>query len=73
MIRLFKKDKKKFINSRKIRNYLAYSIGEIILVVIGILIARNIQTNFLYRSFILPTNYTLDLELLKLNFLMALV
>ena len=39
MIRLFKKDKKKFINSRKIRNYLAYSIGEIILVVIGILIA----------------------------------
>ena len=39
MIRLFKKDKKKFIYSRKIRNYLAYSIGEIILVVIGILIA----------------------------------
>jgi hypothetical protein len=39
MIRLFKKDKKKFINSQKIRNYLAYSIGEIILVVIGILIA----------------------------------
>ena len=32
-------NKKKFINSRKIRNYLAYSIGEIILVVIGILIA----------------------------------
>ena len=39
MIRLFKKDKKKFIYSRKIRSYLAYSIGEIILVVIGILIA----------------------------------
>jgi hypothetical protein len=39
MIRLFKKDKKKFIYSLKIRNYLAYSIGEIILVVIGILIA----------------------------------
>ena len=39
MIRLFKKDKKKFINSRNIRNYLAYSICEIILVVIGILIA----------------------------------
>ena len=39
MIRIFKKNKKKFIFSRKIRNYLAYSIGEIILVVIGILIA----------------------------------
>ncbi len=39
MIRIFKKNKKKFIYSRKIRNYLAYSIGEIILVVIGILIA----------------------------------
>ena len=39
MIRIFKKTKKKFIFSRKIRNYLAYSIGEIILVVIGILIA----------------------------------
>ncbi len=39
MIRIFKKNKKKFIFSLKIRNYLAYSIGEIILVVIGILIA----------------------------------
>ena len=38
-MKVFRKNRKKFLYYRKIRNYLAYSIGEIILVVIGILIA----------------------------------
>ena len=38
-MKVFRKSRKKFLYYRKIRNYLAYSIGEIILVVIGILIA----------------------------------
>ena len=39
MLKIFRNTRKKFLYSRKIRDYLAYSIGEIILVVIGILIA----------------------------------
>ena len=38
-MKVFRKSRKKFLYYRKIKNYLAYSIGEIILVVIGILIA----------------------------------
>lgn len=38
-MKVFRKSRKKFLYYRKIRNYLAYSVGEIILVVIGILIA----------------------------------
>tara|TARA_B100000780_G_scaffold235127_1_gene175650 strand:+ start:337 stop:1035 length:699 start_codon:yes stop_codon:yes gene_type:complete len=39
MLKIFRNTRKKFLYSRKIRDYLAYSIGEIVLVVIGILIA----------------------------------
>lgn len=39
MLKIFRNTRKKFLYSRKIRDYLAYYIGEIVLVVIGILIA----------------------------------
>jgi len=39
MLKIFRNTRKKFLYSRKIRDYLTYSIGEIVLVVIGILIA----------------------------------
>jgi len=45
MIRIFRKIKRKFIVEKKLSNYLAYAIGEIILVVIGILIALSINNS----------------------------
>jgi uncharacterized membrane-anchored protein YhcB (DUF1043 family) len=39
MIQLFKKIRKKLIAEKRLVNYLAYAIGEILLVVIGILLA----------------------------------
>ena len=39
MIKLFKKIRKKLIAEKRLVNYLAYAIGEILLVVIGILLA----------------------------------
>ena len=38
-MKVFRKTREKLLYYRKIKNYLAYSVGEIILVVIGILIA----------------------------------
>ncbi|MDX1591735.1 MAG: DUF6090 family protein [Balneolaceae bacterium] len=43
MIRFFKKLRLQFLTGNKIRKYLLYAIGEIILVVIGILIALQIN------------------------------
>ena len=43
MIRFFKKIRQQLLSGYKIRKYLAYAIGEIILVVIGILIALQIN------------------------------
>ena len=43
MINLFKKIRKKLISKNKFSNYLIYAIGEIVLVVIGILIALQIN------------------------------
>ncbi len=39
MIQLFKKIRKKLIAEKRLVNYLAYAIGEILLIVIGILLA----------------------------------
>ena len=43
MINFFKKIRKKLISKNKFSNYLIYAIGEIVLVVIGILIALQIN------------------------------
>ena len=40
---MFSKIKRRLLNQKKIRNYLQYAIGEIILIVIGILIAVSIN------------------------------
>lgn len=44
MISLFRKIRQKLLRENKIGNYLQYAIGEILLVVIGILIALQINT-----------------------------
>lgn len=44
MISLFRKIRLKLLNQHRITQYLAYAIGEILLVVIGILIALQINT-----------------------------
>ena len=43
MFRFFRRLRRKLVESGKIRNYLAYAVGEILLVVIGILIALQIN------------------------------
>ncbi|NNF22465.1 MAG: hypothetical protein HKN67_11015, partial [Saprospiraceae bacterium] len=43
MIKLFRKIRQKLLIENKFRNYLVYAIGEMILVVIGILIALSIN------------------------------
>lgn len=43
MIKFFRKIRQSFITQNKVRSYLIYAIGEILLVVIGILIALNIN------------------------------
>ncbi|MCL6257670.1 DUF6090 family protein [Aquiflexum sp. TKW24L] len=43
MIRFFRKIRQKLLEQQKVKNYLLYAIGEIFLVVIGILIAININ------------------------------
>jgi hypothetical protein len=43
MIKIFRQAKQEMMNSGKIRNYILYAIGEIVLVVIGILIALQIN------------------------------
>ncbi len=50
MIQLFRKLRQKLIAEKKFGNYLLYAIGEIILVVIGILIALAINNNNEYRK-----------------------
>jgi hypothetical protein len=43
MVRIFRKSRERQLNSRKVPRYLAYAGGEIILIVIGILIALQIS------------------------------
>jgi hypothetical protein len=42
MIKLFRNIRKKLLQEGKTANYFKYAIGEIVLVVIGILIAENL-------------------------------
>lgn len=50
MMKFFRKNRLKFVVEKKLRNYLLYAIGEIILVVIGILIALAINNNNQYKA-----------------------
>ncbi len=50
MLRFFRYIRKKLIDEKRLRNYLLYATGEIILVVIGILIALQINNWNLARQ-----------------------
>jgi hypothetical protein len=50
MFRIFRKGRKKGLNGRKTRKYLAYALGELVLVVVGILIALQINNAELDRQ-----------------------
>lgn len=43
MLRFFRQIRKKLIEEDKVRKYLLYAVGEVMLVVIGILIALQIN------------------------------
>jgi len=60
MIKFFRKIRQKMLTENKFSKYLLYAIGEIILVVIGILIALSIN-NWNQNS----TRNKLELEALK--------
>ena len=50
MFRIFRKGRKQGLNSRRVRKYLAYALGELLLVVVGILIALQINNADLDRQ-----------------------
>jgi len=45
MMKIFRKIRQELLTNNKFRKYLLYALGEIILVVIGILIALQLNTN----------------------------
>ena len=45
MIKFFRKIRQRLLSENKFSKYLLYAIGEVVLVVIGILIALNLNTN----------------------------
>jgi hypothetical protein len=50
ILKIFRKVRQLLLSENRVRNYLLYAIGEIILVVIGILIAVSINNNSEYRK-----------------------
>lgn len=63
MIKLFRNIRKKLIEQSKVRNYFFYAIGEIILVVIGILIALQINNwNDLRKQNVVDSKYFQNLK-----------
>lgn len=60
MISLFKRVRKKYLNSGKIGKYLLYALGEIVLVIAGILIALAINNVVENRNQIQQANNYLD-------------
>ena len=50
MIKFFRRIRKRLINENQISKYLIYALGEIILVVIGILIALQINNWNIYNK-----------------------
>jgi hypothetical protein len=63
MIKFFRKIRQNLVTENKFSKYLLYAIGEIILVVIGILIAINLNNSNQQRT--LKQNVDLQLNLLK--------
>tara|TARA_B100000497_G_C7549579_1_gene332183 strand:+ start:52 stop:264 length:213 start_codon:yes stop_codon:yes gene_type:complete len=45
MIKFFRKIRQRLLSENRFSKYLLYAIGEVVLVVIGILIALNLNTN----------------------------
>ena len=78
MIKIFRKIRQRSISEGKTKKYLLYAIGEIVLVVIGILIALqvnnwNIEKSYKKREAKYLTNIVLDLkkDIVRLEYLMA--
>ena len=76
MIKLFRKNRLKMLNKNKFGAYLAYATGEIILVIVGILIALAINQHSnsekklkLRNSYIIQLNDEADRNLKKLTIL----
>jgi hypothetical protein len=67
MIQFFRNIRKKILAKGKIRNYLMYAIGEIVLVVIGILIALSIITGMKFEKIIVMLNLCSRLLRLKMR------
>lgn len=62
MLRFFRRIRKKLLEKGAIKKYLAYAIGEIFLVVIGILIALQINSwNQAHQDRIIERNYLVNL------------
>ncbi|MGB5371158.1 MAG: DUF6090 family protein [Flavobacteriaceae bacterium] len=63
MIGFFRKMRQRLLNENKVTRYAAYALGEIALVVIGILIALNINNwNETKKDRILERSYLLNLR-----------
>ncbi|NCO63850.1 MAG: hypothetical protein GW839_09355 [Flavobacteriales bacterium] len=78
MLKLFRKIRKKLIEQSKVRNYFLYALGEIVLVVIGILIALqlNIQKEEAKEKqateqLLIGIQADLKLEVARIEFLQA--
>ena len=65
MIKFFNKIRKKLLSENKFSKYLIYAIGEIVLVVIGILIALQINNWNEHKK--LKKEYISDLKAIKEN------
>ena len=61
MIKFLRKLRKRMLTENKFSKYLLYAIGEIVLVVIGILIALQVNNRNISRINIEKQNKTLDL------------
>jgi hypothetical protein len=76
MIKLFRKNRRKMLTKNKFANYFAYATGEIILVIVGILIALAINEHSnskkqleLRNSYLIQLNDEADRNLKKLTIL----
>ena len=63
-MKLFNKERFKFIEGKRLKNYLVYAFGEIILVVVGILIAVSIN-NYSNTANLNEVNEALRLQVIK--------
>lgn len=59
MLSFFRKVRKKLIDTGNLRNYLFYSFGEVLLIIIGVLLAVQINTAFQKRNDIKKENLLL--------------